>query len=559
IKMYYAISKERNDKNQMVEALNLLFVQDLHTGNYEKGFFYLERLHEMATKEKNKFWLADSWWGLGLMYRTIEDFTTALTYYRQVYHQYQTDEAYQKKLINNDVDIWLKMELAEIFSQLHQFDSAWFYYRLFKPEKPVYQRIYRISTGECLLLQKQYGAALQNFYPGLAEHQKLNDHNEIKRALLDIGKTYLALGNLEKAKEFGAQGLHLALQTKSKQFIRDGYQILASVYDKQHHTDSANHYFRLAVTMKDEVLSDQAKGRIAAYQYEQKIALANKEIGLHAAQLKNEIFEKRVLTGGLALLLILVVIIVRNITLKRRNEKQRLQHELDLQQLESEQTKARLQQQATALEMQALRAQMNPHFIFNSLNAINNFILQNNKLQASDYLAKFSRLVRLILQNSRAAFIPLESELEALTLYLELEALRFDHHFDYHITVEGDLDVSVLKVPPLIIQPYVENAIWHGLMHKEEKGHLAIAISQNEEVLLCRITDDGIGRKKAAENKSRSTSTHPSLGMRITAERIAALHKEKQRDGCVDIHDLTLPDGSPGGTEVTLKIPVHYD
>jgi LytS/YehU family sensor histidine kinase len=233
--------------------------------------------------------------------------------------------------------------------------------------------------------------------------------------------------------------------------------------------------------------------------------------------------------------------------------------QLKLQKLESERTKAELQQQTTELEMQALRAQMNPHFIFNSLNSINRFILQNNRKQASEYLTKFSRLVRLILQNSQSSLIPLESELEALQLYLELEALRFDHHFDYKITVEDDLDVSALKLPPLIIQPYAENAIWHGLMHKEEKGHLEIELFQRDDLLYCKITDDGIGRKRAVELKSKSASTHKSLGMRLTADRIAMLQQKKQLDDYITTTDLVLADGKAGGTEVLLKIPLLYD
>jgi LytS/YehU family sensor histidine kinase len=121
--------------------------------------------------------------------------------------------------------------------------------------------------------------------------------------------------------------------------------------------------------------------------------------------------------------------------------------------------------------MQALRAQMNPHFIFNSLNSINRFILQNERVQASEYLTKFSRLVRLILQNYQCALIPLESELESLELYLNLEGLRFNYHFDYKISVPKDLDKSALQVPPLILQPYAENAIWHGLMQKKTKDN----------------------------------------------------------------------------------------
>jgi len=217
------------------------------------------------------------------------------------------------------------------------------------------------------------------------------------------------------------------------------------------------------------------------------------------------------------------------------------------------------QHKASELEMQALRAQMNPHFIFNSLNSINMFILENNKLQASEYLSRFSRLVRLILQNSQEALIPLERELEALQLYLELESLRFEDKFEYKISVDEEVDTTVLKLPPLIIQPYAENAIWHGLMHKKEKGHLAIELYLGEEILYCKITDDGIGRKKATELKSKSASVHKSMGMRITADRIQVLQQQHQKNTSISINDLVYPDGSPGGTEVLIKIPLCYD
>jgi ligand-binding sensor domain-containing protein len=229
---------------------------------------------------------------------------------------------------------------------------------------------------------------------------------------------------------------------------------------------------------------------------------------------------------------------------------------LQLERSEKEKQLANLRHKTAELEMQALRAQMNPHFIFNSLNSINRFILQNNKTQASEYLTKFSRLVRLILQNSQAALIPLESELESLQLYLELEAVRFDHHFEFKIKVEDELDISAIKLPPLIIQPYVENAIWHGLMHKEEKGHLNIELYREGNELCCKITDDGVGRKKASELKSKLASTHKSMGMQITADRIAILQQKKPADSYIKVADLVLADGSAGGTEVLLKIPI---
>jgi len=223
---------------------------------------------------------------------------------------------------------------------------------------------------------------------------------------------------------------------------------------------------------------------------------------------------------------------------------------------EKEKQIAELQQQKTEMEMQALRAQMNPHFIFNSLNSINRFILQNNRLQASEYLTKFSKLVRMILQNSQASLITLESELEALGLYLEMEALRFNYHFDYKISVQKDMDIEVLKVPPLIIQPYVENAIWHGLMHKEEKGRLYIEVSQNNDYVYLKVTDNGIGRKKASELASKSATKHKSMGLKITADRIAMLQSSNGKESPVTIHDLVEPNGIAAGTEVIIKMPI---
>jgi ligand-binding sensor domain-containing protein len=227
-----------------------------------------------------------------------------------------------------------------------------------------------------------------------------------------------------------------------------------------------------------------------------------------------------------------------------RLNKIRMQHQLAVQ-----------QHKVTELEMQALRAQMNPHFIFNSLNSINLFILENNKLQASEYLSKFSRLVRLILNNSRETFIPLEHELEALELYLELESLRFDQRFEYEIEVDSSIDTSEIKVPPLIIQPYAENAIWHGLMNKKDKGHLEISLYQDRKNLFCKICDDGIGREKAADIRSKSTSTRKSVGMHITAERLAMFLDQGESSTHISVTDLLLPDGSAGGTEVIITIP----
>ncbi len=230
---------------------------------------------------------------------------------------------------------------------------------------------------------------------------------------------------------------------------------------------------------------------------------------------------------------------------------QKFQSQLETSQKEKQ--LAELHQQKSELEMQALRAQMNPHFIFNCLSSINRFILKNEPDTASDYLTKFSRLIRMVLNNSRKAAILLEDELEMLHLYLDLERLRFKNAFDYSIAFYNNFDAASVLIPPLLLQPFAENAIWHGLMHKTGKGHLEIAFALDDSTLNCFIMDDGVGRKNAEALKSKSAERQKSMGMQITAQRIALLNRNMKQT-FFEIEDLVNKNGDATGTKVTLKI-----
>lgn len=553
----YEWAKQSNSLYNVLTALQWSIQIYFQSGNYEKCFQLAQLSHDLSLQTGNKRKLFFTYAILAKLYMIIEDYVSAINYYRQAFQM--EDDSIRSYSVQIGSDIWIKMQFAESFAHLGRFDSAWYYYRVSKPaaDKPVHDRIYWVSTGLCHLLQNNYAQALQNFHLGLAEHRKLNDRNEVMRTLLYLGKAYLALGKNGEALLYGREGLQIAKQTKAKHSIRDGYEILYTVFDRLHQPDSANTYFRQYAIEKESVISAQTRGKLAAYKYEQRLAFMNKEKEVQQAKMTQETFIKNLLIAGIILLLILSALLLRNSRLRRINERQKLEHQLKVQHLESEKTKASLQQQATELEMQALRAQMNPHFIFNSLNSINHFILQNNKRQASEYLTKFSRLTRLILQNSQVALVPLQTEIEALELYLQLEALRFDHHFAYSISLPEKTNIAGIKLPPLILQPYVENAIWHGLMPKEEKGLLKIEFMEEGPWLYCKISDNGVGRQQAKKRKRLSSSTHKSMGLEITAHRLANLQGEMGKPS-VTIHDLVDPDGNPAGTEVILKLPLVY-
>ncbi len=208
-------------------------------------------------------------------------------------------------------------------------------------------------------------------------------------------------------------------------------------------------------------------------------------------------------------------------------------------------------------EMTALRAQMNPHFIFNCLNSIKLYTLENDSQTASEYLTIFSQLIRLVLENSRSEKVTLQKELETLRLYIELEAMRFKDKVNCQINVAPEVDQQYIEIPPLLLQPYVENAIWHGLMHKKNGGNIIVDVTLPEEnYLLVTITDDGVGREAAAEFKSKSATRQKSFGLKMTSERIDIINQLYKIKADVQIVDLKDEMGNATGTKVVVTIPV---
>jgi two-component sensor histidine kinase len=205
---------------------------------------------------------------------------------------------------------------------------------------------------------------------------------------------------------------------------------------------------------------------------------------------------------------------------------------------------------------QALSQQMNPHFIFNSLNSIQYYILKNDRTSSNKYLSKFASLMRIILDNSQHQLITLQEELNALNLYIELEAMRFKEKFMHSITVDDKIDTNSNKIPPLLLQPYVENAIWHGLMHKEENGILSVDLRSKDNVIVCTITDNGVGREKAAEIKSKKSVTHESRGTKITGDRLKLLSTLNNIQMQINYIDLKDESGNATGTKVEITIPI---
>ncbi len=266
------------------------------------------------------------------------------------------------------------------------------------------------------------------------------------------------------------------------------------------------------------------------------------------ASLQSEIISVYVKTpfwksGVFWTVIVLALFIISFIVLENRNKQKR----------KAEVAKVITEKKLTELEMQALKAQINPHFVFNCLNSIKGFIFDKDFIQADKYLDKFSDLMRSTIDNSDASIISLQNEINYLDNYLQLEKLRFEEKFDYKITVSDDVDKDKCFVPAMLLQPYVENAIRHGIRFLEnKKGQINIKVTIENNFLVCRIDDNGIGREKAAALKSKMHIEYQSKGMNISKRR-AELYNIHQ-----EVSDKIDENGQAGGTTVTVKIPRDF-
>ncbi len=214
--------------------------------------------------------------------------------------------------------------------------------------------------------------------------------------------------------------------------------------------------------------------------------------------------------------------------------------------------------QILKLRMQALQSQMNPHFLFNSLNSIKHFIIHNNQKDAIAYLTKFAKFIRKVLDYSYVGEVSLQEELDMMKLYLEIENYRFNQELSYSFSIDETVDLSSIKVPPMILQAFIENSIWHGLAMKNNDKKINIAVKKNKNYIFVTITDNGIGRTKAQEIKLSKSAilNKESLGIKITEERLKAYTQNRKFKSEILITDLTNKQNQATGTQVTIKIPI---
>ena len=405
--------------------------------------------------------------------------------------------------------------------------------------------LYYLGYGKLKAVENNIDSATYYFAKAM---EMANSQNHLKNEFLIYIARAEYLKNLKSANKIILldSALKIARQIGYLKGISDASYQLSKVYDERNNKDSALFFYRIFFKASDTLFSENNKRNVIIKESEWK--LKRKEIEndhlLELSQLQNkDIVIKNGLLITLFIALLLVVGIAFFITKNSDVKKKR--------------TESLLKQKITEIQMQVLRAQMNPHFIFNSLNSIENFMMQNEKRLASDYLNKFTRLIRIILDSSLNELIPVEKDMEALQLYIDLQQLRFNNKFVYNTSIQTELLKGDYKVPSLIIQPFVENAIEHGIAHSERNDcKLNITAALKNDHIIYTIEDNGIGRLQSSTYNHQNKPHHKSVGLSITTDRIHIFNKSEPETKDVIITDLFDKENKPAGTRINVKIKI---
>jgi len=321
----------------------------------------------------------------------------------------------------------------------------------------------------------------------------------------------------------------------------NAYYFLYDVYSAIGDHEKALEYYIKYKNAEDEIYQEETKNLVAMLEADSENEKIEKKIALLEGDKQiNELKMVQTRNLNVGIIIVFVILLLVGILFLRQN-------------------KLKNEHKSTLLEQKLLRLQMNPHFIFNALSSIHSLMNPRDVNKASDYLGNFSRLLRSSLESSREEYILLEEEITSLKNYLELQQLRYENKFNYNIDIDLKIDLEGTIIPPMLIQPFIENAIEHGIRHKEVQGNIYIRFKLENKKICCEIEDDGVGREKAWEVEYAKTGKHKSLATEIIRDRIKILNKKLKQKISLTITDLKSEANEAKGTRVKLDLPYILD
>ncbi|MFI5151235.1 MAG: histidine kinase [Bacteroidia bacterium] len=501
---------------------------------------------------------------LGNMYYNMKEYSSAMKFYLKelpIVEQIAGNKAEMERYTAETYQPFDDL-LVEIYG-----DMALTYGKLDKPDLSLKYHLLELSIGERMKLcsnlseiyanqaeyylsQADYKHALYHAFKALKVAKERKEVDHLRLAYSNLAWIYDSLKNYKLATQYGDSSLKQVVNIMQRVEVKKRpYEIMADACAKSGKMKEAYAFLMDLKKINENVFGQEKTKELNDLRIAN--ALEKQESDLKAKAEADMVIAKEqekaramvlYITAGALLILLFFGALIYRIQLKKKKGIER----------------AEVNRKIADLKLMALKAQMNPHFIFNCIASIQHFIWKNNPEDADRYLSKFSKLMRNVLMNSSQEYIGLQTEIQTLELYIELERLRFSSKFELSMTFEEEMDLKALQVPPMIIQPYVENAIWHGLMHLQEKtGMLNIRMKMRGNFLICLIEDNGIGRKKSME--IRRVKKHRSVGLSITKERLETLNSLHKNNLGVVITDNYDENGLASGTTVEICIPVQIN
>ncbi|MBM1107918.1 tetratricopeptide repeat protein [Aurantibacter crassamenti] len=544
----YEVFKVEKDSFLMAKMLNSIGVNHMYLSQYPQAIeSYLEaKLIYEDLNLRGDLQYASIHSNLGLLYARLEKFNLAREYQENALQLFKKVD-FQQGVANS------LMNLGRIETSSGQPKEALVYYQkgydIMKnngDERGMASAM--TNTGIALIDMESYQEAISYFEQTKLIYEKLKNANNLAIVHQNLGKCYLNLANdssrnknLKYAVQNYQTSLSYAEEAKSLNLQFEALENIAFIQSIIGDYQSAYVNRTQAVALKDSFSSVDKKEEIARleskYEYEGEKALLQsqfeKEQALSEAAISQQRFINRAtIIGAIGFLIALAIVFL---LYKKRSE------------AITDKKLADFNSKVAETELKALRSQMNPHFIFNSLNSIGDYMAKNNVESANEYLIKFARLTRSILENSEKKLITLEEDLELMHLYIEIEALRLKNKLLHTISVDSTIDAENTLVPPMLLQPFIENSIWHGIDKKNGSGSITIHIKKENKLVVCSVDDDGVGRKKELNGQVGKTS----MGINITASRLEIMGRLKQIKGSIEMFD------KEEGLRVELKLPLE--
>ncbi len=537
---------EIKDTLGIIHTNNNIGIVVNNMGNYKETVRYYTMALELAQQIKNNELTSYALNNLAIVYYDWQQYPIALEYYDQALTLLREMGVPLKiaVLLNNIGELYL--EIGKQDEAQDNFAEA-LSICLENGKTRTLINSY-LNLGGVQLLKKNYANAEFNFDKAYEYATEKEYPSGIVDAKIKLAETKLETSRLNEAYLDATEGLKLALQLKNQKQIKEAHFVLYQIFAQKGSYKEAIDQYLAYSTAKDTIFNQNSRKDITRlrteYETEKKekeIILLNQEKVLQqlAINRQKSLFW---LTLSSALIVLLVIYLIFN------------HHRLKQKGI-----KAGLERQKIEIEQRLLRSQMSPHFIFNSLNSINSFIASNNVASAQNFLRKFSDLIRLILENSRKSMIPFADELKTLELNLELEQIRFNHSFRFELIADDDIDPENTYVPPMLVQPFVENALIHGILPKKAEGIIRLEFHLNDSMLHVVVQDNGIGRRASGSGKTAQASKHKSLGLQLTHERLTLLSDKTGRQFRYEITDLYYQTEEAAGTRIDIFMPCESE